>query len=623
MNPQMAIAITGKNMTKPAFDAVANDANRVATAVSTSGGRMGAAMGDASFQTANLAAQFNDIGVMLASGQSPMLLALQQGTQISQVLGPMGAAGAVNALKTAFISLFNPVSLITIGTIAAGAALFQYFTSLNTDGKASTEVLKEQNDVLRRVAQNWGEAVPALTAYVDQLDRAAEVGDLGEATKIAQKQIFAEFVPQVEELGMAFDIVRETTAASVDESQRLDRAYDSLVDRMKDGSASAGDLKTLLDLLSASQVGNTETGQMLIGILNQMAGAFNKAAAGAASLGAQTSAALGGPDMGDSYRDRQAAQYQFMQDQERVNGLTAEQLALELEVARVKSDAKGDDIVLTEGQALTLAQQRLDAEERRQKLAADGKAGGKAISNLERERQAVTDLIAELEYEQSLIGLTNEEKEIQNALRRAGAEATDEERQRIAELITTTQEHEAAQKLMTDRWSEYGKIGQNAIRGVKDALKDGKIEANEMADILAKIGDSFLDMALNGVFSMFGGGGAGKKGGGGFLGGLFGFSEGGGGTVGGTGGYTPGGADDTLFVAKAQSGEPFAFGDTAINGLGGGGRGGASVVFVQLDPGLRGKIISQAVGQSVKIAEGMVKPVSEVVSQMAQQLRFG
>jgi len=77
----------------------------------------------------NLAAQFNDIGVMLAAGQNPLQLALQQGTQITQVIGPLGAAGAVNALRTAFVSLINPVSLITIGVIAGGAALFQWATS--------------------------------------------------------------------------------------------------------------------------------------------------------------------------------------------------------------------------------------------------------------------------------------------------------------------------------------------------------------------------------------------------------------------------------------------------------------------------------------------------------------
>lgn len=617
MNPQMMIAITGKNMTKPAFDSVVGDANRAANAVSATGGRMDAAMGAASFQTANLAAQFNDIGVMLASGQSPMILALQQGTQISQVLGPMGAAGAVNALKTAFISLFNPVSLITIGTIAAGAALFQYFTSLNTDGKASTEVIKEQNDLLASVAQNWGDAVPALKAYVDELDRAAKVEDLNTATDIGVQRQFENLQGQLGDWRAELAAARIDIQAFGGDAQEIDalqQAFENLDDKVRDGSASTADLDAVLAALAGTT--GSESIPSLVGfagVLQQVSGLLASAAANAATLRAERDALMmAGPDASVFYN-----QQDFVAEQQRINGLTAEQLALEREVARVKNEAKGDKVVITEQQALDLAQQRLSAEERRNELAASGRAGAKAVTDIERERQAVTDLIAQLEYEQSLIGMTNTEKEIQNALRQAGAAATDEERRRIAELITVTEEHEASQKALTEGWSQYGNIGKSAIRGVKDALKDGKIEANEMADILGKIGDSFLDLALNGLFSMFGGG----MGGGGGFGSLFGFSEGGGGVVGGTGSYVAGGADDTLFMAKAQKGEPFAFGDAAVHGLAG-GRGGQSVVLIQLDAGLRAAIISQAVGQSVQIAKGMVEPVSNVVSQMAQQPRF-
>ncbi|SFJ37299.1 phage tail length tape measure family protein, partial [Albimonas pacifica] len=88
--------------------------------------QVGVASNAGAAQLGNLAAQFNDIGVMLAAGQSPLQLALQQGTQISQVLGPMGAGGAVRALGAGFLAMLNPVSLITIGTIAAGAAMFSW-----------------------------------------------------------------------------------------------------------------------------------------------------------------------------------------------------------------------------------------------------------------------------------------------------------------------------------------------------------------------------------------------------------------------------------------------------------------------------------------------------------------
>jgi hypothetical protein len=87
----------------------------------------GAQMRGATAQTANLGAQFNDIGVMLAAGQSPLMLAMQQGTQINQVLAQMGGGKtALRGLGAAFMSVINPMSLATIGIIAGGAALVQW-----------------------------------------------------------------------------------------------------------------------------------------------------------------------------------------------------------------------------------------------------------------------------------------------------------------------------------------------------------------------------------------------------------------------------------------------------------------------------------------------------------------
>src|SRR5918999_3631601 len=116
-------------------------------------------------QTGNLAAQFQDIGVQLAGGQSRFLIALQQGGQISQVLGPAGARGAVAALGAAFASLVSPVSLATIGIIAAGGAAYQYFSTLLGDGRKSAEDLEKQRDQNDKVKREWDDAVPALREY--------------------------------------------------------------------------------------------------------------------------------------------------------------------------------------------------------------------------------------------------------------------------------------------------------------------------------------------------------------------------------------------------------------------------------------------------------------------------
>lgn len=129
-------------------------------------------------QTGNVASQLNDIGVQLASGTSPWLIAIQQGTQLNQIFGGQGLRGVLGAVGGAFASVLSPASLLTLGLIAAGGAAIQYFSSLLSSGPAAEETLKKQQDLLDRTAKAWGDAVPALQAYVDQLERARNVGDL-------------------------------------------------------------------------------------------------------------------------------------------------------------------------------------------------------------------------------------------------------------------------------------------------------------------------------------------------------------------------------------------------------------------------------------------------------------
>jgi hypothetical protein len=103
--------------------------------------------GATSFQTGNIAAQFQDIGVQLAGGQSPFLIALQQGTQLQGVLSQMGGGlrGVFKSLGSAFMSLVSPLSLITVGAIAAGGALVQWAFSADDATEASKELEEQQN----------------------------------------------------------------------------------------------------------------------------------------------------------------------------------------------------------------------------------------------------------------------------------------------------------------------------------------------------------------------------------------------------------------------------------------------------------------------------------------------
>ena len=114
-----------------------------------------ATAGTMSHQTGNIAAQFQDIGVQLAGGQSPFIIALQQGTQLQGVLAQMGSGvkGVAKALGGAFMSLVSPLSLITIGAVAAGGAIIQAFMASDEETKTFAQSVDDLEASVNRVNQ--------------------------------------------------------------------------------------------------------------------------------------------------------------------------------------------------------------------------------------------------------------------------------------------------------------------------------------------------------------------------------------------------------------------------------------------------------------------------------------
>jgi hypothetical protein len=102
---------------------------------------MGNQLKSARFHAANLTAQFNDIAVMLAAGQNPLMLAVQQGTQISQVMQAAGGSakqmGAL--LMQSFRAMISPATLVTLALIAGGAALTQWAISAIAAGEETVK----------------------------------------------------------------------------------------------------------------------------------------------------------------------------------------------------------------------------------------------------------------------------------------------------------------------------------------------------------------------------------------------------------------------------------------------------------------------------------------------------
>lgn len=155
-----------------AFDGLGDEALQSAAqmaAASQQAKAYGTQATSAAMHTGNLAAQFNDIGVMLAAGQNPLQLALQQGTQINQVFGQMGAgASRLRMLGSALVSVISPANLVTIGLIAGGAALFQFgMNALSSRDKAVS--LADTLSTLDDIQGNLSDANEILAMTTEEL----------------------------------------------------------------------------------------------------------------------------------------------------------------------------------------------------------------------------------------------------------------------------------------------------------------------------------------------------------------------------------------------------------------------------------------------------------------------
>lgn len=133
-------------------------------------------------QAGIIGAQFQDIGVQLAGGQSPFLIAMQQGTQLSFLLQMMQGQGlGVGAsLAAAFKSILSPLSLITIAAIAAFGYLIQYFTQADEAAAKTDAIFEKHAQTVKTLADRWGDLIPSLKEYNDQLQRTIDLQKLRE-----------------------------------------------------------------------------------------------------------------------------------------------------------------------------------------------------------------------------------------------------------------------------------------------------------------------------------------------------------------------------------------------------------------------------------------------------------
>lgn len=493
-------------------------------------------------QTANLAAQFQDIGVQLASGTSPLTVALQQGTQISAVLGESkgGAAGAVKSLGAAFASVVSPISLATIGIIALGGAAIQYVAGMVSDTETLDDRLKIHADLIKQIKDAYGEAAEGLEDYAKQSTAVLEVqtrasilklqDDLTKLSKTLSRSLMQSptLLPTNPTAG-----IMEVDTSSVDQAvpkyQAFADAIRKLQDEAKNGEPNVRAFQAAISAIANANQSDKEI-QKLAGELLAMSqqaydveNALNTARRAIGLIGDVAAGQVG------SVKELKNA----LSDLARIGLPSTGEFRAEEAYKRALENARTPGERAQVDNAYLEAQQRLrdrESEEAAEKARREAErkseqAARRAASDAERKREAYAQEITDiqnatraLELEFEMRGKSNVEREkartimqVENALQREGVTLSGEQRATVEQLAESYAQMSEKLKEANATQQELQQLASSTLKGFVSDLMDGASAADALQNALKRVGDRLLDLALDsalkGIFGGAGGGG--------------------------------------------------------------------------------------------------------------------
>jgi len=493
--------------------------------------------GRGAFNTSNLAAQGFDI-VATAGFMPWYTVALQQGPQVAQVFNDIRSSGSAigPAVSSAFMQLVNPVSLVTIGVIAASAAVLQYGLDVFSSTEDSAEALQKQAQLIQQVAQRWGEAIPALKEYADELQRAQDAALLDQGVADYNEKTLAAVRASIEDArGSIGALVQDLQAAGEDASSvmALQDAFNQFAVAADKGEVSTDDVKRVTDALAAAIA---SSGIPALADFASMFDQVSAAALGAAGSVQKMATVAGQARMTDPTTWRGAK----LRDQSADGRIQGE--SFPLPESGPTPDPRPSELGMYPGGTWN-----------------KGRSGGArapkrtADDRFFEDIEAIKQRTVALAEECSQLGLSYEAQQKrrtafdleQKALRDVREEARKKgdqdwrNAQLTPEQIRQIDETSAAYARQADELRKAQNnlafqkdLMRGALGDLKSALADGKLEWEELGqvagNVLDKITDKLLDDVVNAIFEVNRAGSMGG-GGGGILSGILGLFGGGGG----------------------------------------------------------------------------------------------
>lgn len=130
-------------------------------------------------QLVNMQYQLNDIAVMLASGQNPFIMLMQQGMQIGQMFAPgTGVLAAIRSVGTGIVTFMtNPINLAVLATASLAGAIPMLWEAFNGGNEAENaqKRLEEINDLIKEIEKTAPSAAKAIKEIMDAAKSTGEI----------------------------------------------------------------------------------------------------------------------------------------------------------------------------------------------------------------------------------------------------------------------------------------------------------------------------------------------------------------------------------------------------------------------------------------------------------------
>lgn len=219
----------------------------------------------AAHEVSNLAAQISDLGIQLASGQSPFMAMVQQGPQIAAVMGDRGVKGIILGIGSALASLVTPTTLILGGLVVGGYALSAVFSALSDDTEDLSDVLERSAktaDMVRDAYDGAAGAAGEFTTRSRELLTLQANADLSRLQK--QMQSWQQgFLSTVTQSNMGYDPMGNYTGVVTEEVQARFAAFAAVIEDFRaDVAAGGGDVAAFADEIAKLANADGATAEM-------------------------------------------------------------------------------------------------------------------------------------------------------------------------------------------------------------------------------------------------------------------------------------------------------------------------------------------------------------------------